>query len=93
VPTIHLTNNADLNLTATSADDNATLNRYLKSLLTFQTPPSFDHVANLLVKDQHELDFPVTVSATGEGTFVFEANVARSTGRGVGLNRPAAGRQ
>ena len=55
--TINLTNNTDINLKASSTDDNATLNRYLSSVLTFQTPPSFDTLANLLVKDQHELDF------------------------------------
>jgi len=69
MPSINLTNNTDLNLTASSADDNATLNRYLTSLLTFQTPPSFDKIADLLVKDQHELDFPIELSATGEGQF------------------------
>ncbi len=72
MPTISLTNNTGVNLTASSADDNATLNRYLQTLLTFQTPPSFDTVSNLLVKDQQELDFPITLSATGEGTFAVE---------------------
>jgi hypothetical protein len=69
MPTISLTDNTNVNLTASSADDNATLNRYLKSLVTFKTPPSFAPISNLLVKDQHELDFPITLSATGEGTF------------------------
>jgi hypothetical protein len=69
MPTINLTNNTDVILTASSADDNATLNRYLKSVLTFKTPPSFDTISALLVKDQHELDFPIAVSATGEGKF------------------------
>ena len=63
MPTINLTNNTGLNLAASSADHNATLNRYLLSLLTFKTPPSFDPIANLLVKDQSELDFPITLSA------------------------------
>jgi hypothetical protein len=75
MPTINLTNNTDLNLTASSADDNATLNRYLLSLLTFKTPPSFDPIANLPVKDQKELDFPITLSAAGEGKFAVEKTV------------------
>src|SRR5580658_8968277 len=69
MPTINLTNNTDVILTASSADDNATLNLYLKSVLTFKTPPSFDTISSLLVKDQRELDFPIAVSATGEGEF------------------------
>jgi hypothetical protein len=72
MPTINLTNNAGLNLAGSSDDDNATLNRYLLSLVTFKTPPSFDPIANLLVKDQSELDFPITLSATGEGKFAVE---------------------
>jgi hypothetical protein len=72
VPTINLTNNTDLNLAGSSADDNATLNRYLKGILTFQTPPSFDSISNLLVKDQQELAFPITLSATGKGNFAVE---------------------
>lgn len=72
MPTINLTNNSDLNITASSADNNATLNRYLTSGLSFKTPPSFDALANLLVKDQHQLDFPITLSATGEGKFALK---------------------
>lgn len=72
MPTINLTNNTNLNLTALSADNNATLNRYLASLITFKTPPSLDPIVSLLVKDQRALDFPVTVSATGEGKFAVE---------------------
>src|SRR5580700_1721673 len=72
MPTINLTNNTDVILTASSADDNATLNRYLKSVLTFKTPPSFDTISSLLVKDQRELDFPIALSATGEGKFAIE---------------------
>src|ERR1700722_6661719 len=72
MPAINLTNNTNLNLTASSADDNATLNQYLTSLVTFKTPPSFDRIADLPVKDQHELDFPITLSACGEGKFAVE---------------------
>ena len=84
MPTISLTNNTGLSLAASSADDNATLNRYLQTLLTFQTPPSFDTVSNLLVKDQQELDFPITLSATGEGTFA-----VKKTTLGVQLGESA----
>ena len=72
MPTINLTNNTGLNLTASSDDHNATLNRYLLSLLTFKTPPSFDPIANLLVKDQSELNFPIELAAAGEGKFAVE---------------------
>lgn len=72
MPTINLTNNSDVNITAASADNNATLNRYLTSVVTFTTPPSFDALAKLLVKDQHELDFPITLNGTGEGKFALQ---------------------
>jgi hypothetical protein len=72
MPTINLTDNTGLNFTASSADDNATLNRYLTSLLTFKMPPSLDPIANLLVKDQHELDFPIKLSVAGEGKFALK---------------------
>ena len=75
MPTISLTDNTDAILTASSADDNATLNRYLKSIVNFKAPPSFASISALLVKDQHELDFPITFAATGEGTFA----VAKTT--------------
>jgi hypothetical protein len=69
MPSINLLTTPILNLTASSADDNATLNRYLTSLLTFKMPPNFDRISDLLVKDQHELDFPIELSATCEGEF------------------------
>src|ERR1035438_4737893 len=69
MPTINLTNNTGVSLSGSSADGNSTLNRYLLSLVTFKTPPSFDPIANLLVKDQQESGFPITLSATGEGKF------------------------
>lgn len=72
MPTINLTDNTDAILTASSADDNATLNRYLESIVSFKAPPSFSTIAGLLVKDQHELDFPISLSATGEGKFAVE---------------------
>ncbi len=72
MPTINLSNNTDVILAASSADDNATLNRYLRSVLTFKTPPSFESISDLLVKDQRELDFPIVLSTTGEGKFALE---------------------
>lgn len=72
MPTINLTNNTDLNVSGGSADDNATLNRYLTSGLTFKTPPSFDAIAKIPVKGQSELGFPITLSAAGEGKFALE---------------------
>jgi hypothetical protein len=72
MPAINLTNNTDLNLTASSGDDNATLNRYLTSLLTFKTPPGFDAIAGLRVTGLDESVFPITPSATGEAKFAVE---------------------
>jgi hypothetical protein len=72
MPTIKVTNNTGVILEASSADSNATLNKYLKSLLTFKAPPSFDPIANLPVKGQSELDFPITLSATGDAQFAVE---------------------
>ena len=54
--TINLTNNTGLNLTAASADNNATLNRYLKSLLTLRPQFAFDPLDKL-----SDLAFPVTL--------------------------------
>jgi hypothetical protein len=75
MPTISLTDNTGVILTASSADDNATLNRYLKSIVNFKAPPGFASISALLVKDQHELDFPLSFAATGEGKFA----VAKTT--------------
>jgi hypothetical protein len=72
MPTINITSNTGIDLTASCPDPGATLNRYLKNLLTFKAPPSFDPLSNLLVKDQLEKNFPISVSATGEGTFAVE---------------------
>jgi hypothetical protein len=69
---INLTNNTDINLNISGVEDSATLNKYLDSVLTFKTPPNLDPIINVLVKDQHELDFPITCSATGEGKFAVE---------------------
>lgn len=72
MPTIHLTNNTTLNITASSADGNATLNRYLMSALSFQTLPSFDVIAAKRVADLDPTAFPIELKATGKGQFSVE---------------------
>ena len=88
MPSIQITNNTNINLAATSADDNATLNRYLKSLLTFKTPPSFDAISGLLVKDQKESGFPITLSVVGDAKFAVDKttlDVQLGTSASLGL--------
>lgn len=70
--TINLTNNTDVQLVASSADDNATLNRYLTSPFSLQAAPSLEPLLGLLVGSQSPLGFPIVVSATGEGKFALE---------------------
>jgi hypothetical protein len=72
MPTIQLTNNTTLNITASSADGNATLNRYLKNPLTFLTPKSFDSIANEKVADLDANAFPIALNASGTGKFAVE---------------------
>ncbi len=72
MPTINLTNNTDVILTASTSDANASLSRYLKNDLTFKTPPSLASIAEVLVKDQTASAYPVTLSATAEGKFAVE---------------------
>jgi hypothetical protein len=66
--TITLTNNTDLNLTATSADDNATLNRYLTNPLTYSTA-GLNAITGKKVADLDETSFPITAGATGKSQF------------------------
>jgi len=72
MPTITLTNNTTLNIAASSADDNGTLNRYLKDPLKFVTPAGFDAIAGQKVADVDPAPFPLTATATGEGKFAVE---------------------
>src|SRR3954470_10509494 len=72
MPTINLTNNTTLDLSASTSDNNATLNRYLKSVLRFKTPPNFDAVAGQLVKDIDASGFPVTATAMVSSNFAVE---------------------
>jgi hypothetical protein len=72
MPTIQLTNNTTLDVTASAPDAGATLNRYLKSALSFTTPPSLTAIAAKKVGDLDPTAFPIAVSATGDGTFGVE---------------------
>lgn len=66
---IQITNNAKLDITATSADGNATLNRYLKGPLTFVTPAGIESLIDTKVSDVDLKAFPVQANATGAGQF------------------------
>jgi len=69
MPTITLTNNTTLNIAASSADDNVTLNRYLKDPLKFVTPTGFEAIASKKVADIDPAPFPLSAAATGDGKF------------------------
>ncbi len=72
MPTLQLTDNTTLDITASSADSNATLNRYLMHPLSFLTPAGFDAVVGEQVKGLDATAFPITLKATGEGKFALE---------------------
>ena len=91
--TINLINNTDFNVSSSSADDNATLNRYLTTVLTFKTRPSLELIAKLPVKGQSELRFPITLSATGEGKFALKKNHARRSAWSIGFGWAGRGRR
>src|ERR1035438_1747824 len=74
MPTIQLTGNTTLSLTASSADDNATLNRYLKNALSFTTPAGWNALAAKKVGDLDPTGFPITLSAAGDGQFAVEGS-------------------
>jgi len=88
MPTIQITNNTTLNLTASAADKGATLNRYLKNPLVFTTPAGFESIANTKVASVDPTAFPVAVTATGAGQFAVEQtslNVQLGTSASLGL--------
>ena len=88
MPSINLTNNVGLNLGASSGDGFSTLERYLKNILTFKTPPSFDPLVNVPVESLQENSFPITISATGQGQFAVEGatlNVQAGPSASLGL--------
>ena len=72
MPTITLTNNTTLNIAASSADDNATLNRYLEDQIKLLTPADFEAIASKKVAEVDPAPFPLTATATGEGKFAVE---------------------
>ena len=72
MPGIQLTNNTTLNITASSADGNATLNRYLTNPLSFITPAALNAIAGTKVGDLDPTAFPIAASAAGEGQFAVE---------------------
>lgn len=87
MPKITLTNNTSLLLDASSDDENATLNRYLKNPLSFITPGGFEAIAATKVADLASDAFPLAAVAGGDGTFAVEgssldiqANVSASIG-------------
>ncbi len=88
MPSINLTNNTTLNLTASSGDGFSTLERYLKNILTFKTPPSFDPLVNVPVESLQETSFPITISAAGQGQFAVEGttlNIQAGPSASIGL--------
>lgn len=74
MPTIQLTNNTTLNITASAADVNATLNRYLKNPLVFLTPAGWDAILAAKVGDLSPASFPLTATAKLAGRFAVEEN-------------------
>jgi hypothetical protein len=69
MPSINLTNNTTLNITASSADGKATLNKYLTHPLTFLTPAGWNTIVKSEVKDLDKAAFPLMASAAGAGAF------------------------
>src|ERR1017187_5811257 len=72
MPSIGLTNNTTLNVTASSTDGNATLNRHLTSPLSFFTQTGLSAIAVQKIEDLDPAAFPIAASATGEGKFAVE---------------------
>lgn len=72
MPNIQLTNNATLDLTVSSADRNATLNRYLQNPLTFLTPAGLVAAIDQNIGSLDAFGFPLQATATGDGRFSLE---------------------
>ena len=85
MPTVQLTDNTTLNITASSADENATLNRYLTNPLTLIAPGSLNAIAEQKVGDLDPSAFPIALSAAGGATFAVEG-----TSLGVQLGASAS---
>jgi hypothetical protein len=67
-------NNTTLNISATSSDGNATLNRYLKNPLVFLTPSGFEGIADTKIGGLDPAAFPLTAAATGAGQFAVKGS-------------------
>jgi len=85
MPKITLTNNAAINIDVTSADGNATLNKYLKSALTLKPAEALDGILNQPVKDLNPSGFPITLTTTGSASFA-----VKQTTLGVSLDLSGA---
>ena len=88
MPTIQITNNTTLNITASAADEGATLNRYLKNPLVFTTPAGFESIVDTQIGSVDATAFPVAVTAAGAGQFAVEQtslNVQLGTSASLGL--------
>jgi hypothetical protein len=88
MPGLQLTNNTTLNVTASSADGNATLNRYLTNPLSFITPAALNAIAGMKVGDLDPTAFPIAANAAGEGQFAVEGtclDVQQGASASVGL--------
>jgi hypothetical protein len=93
MPTIGLTDNATLNVIVSSADGNATLNRYLTNPLSFITAAGSTAIAGQKVGDLDPTAFPITASASGDGKFAVEGTsleVQPGASASVGLLTGAA---
>src|ERR1022692_2703502 len=93
MPTIGLTDNATLNVIVSSADGNATLNRYLTNPLSFITAAGLTAIAGQKVGDLDPTAFPITASASGDGKFAVEGTsleVQPGASASVGLLTGAA---
>src|SRR5262249_15988058 len=86
MPSINLTNNTTLNITASSADGNATLNKYLTHPLTFLTPGGWNAIVKSEVRDLDKAAFPLMASAAGAGAFDLKGtSLALAAGASVSI--------
>jgi hypothetical protein len=85
MPTIQLTNNTTLKITASSADENATLNRYLKNPLVFLAPAGIDTIVGQKVGALDPAVFPLTATVAAGGQFAI-----KETSLNVQLNASAS---
>lgn len=69
VPVIQITNNSALDLTASTDDKNAAINRYLKDVLTLKAPVSVDALVKLKISDLDPVTFPVNLAASENTQF------------------------